>query len=388
LPVLADQNDAKRLTDAYNYPRLAARGLERTLISKVSRSRGASRLSGSKPAYDAILVVGFGGPEKREDVIPFLENVLRGRNVPRERMLDVARHYDRFDGKSPINDQMRDLIAALKAPLAAQRIRLPIYWGNRNWHPLLTDTLREMTEAGVRRAISYVASAYSSYSGCRQYLGDIEQARAAAGPGAPQVDKLRIFFNHPRFIAANAARLSAALDQTPPNARGSVHIAFTAHSIPLSQASGCQYESQLCETCRLTAEQSGFNGQQWQLVYQSRSGRPQDPWLGPDIDDHLRDVRERGTSEVIIMPIGFLSDHMEVLYDLDCEARRVCNEIGLSMVRAATVGTHPLFVQMIGELIEERVSGRAKRPAVGNFSAWPDACPAECCPRTLSGAGS
>ena len=277
---------------------------------------------------------------------------------------------------------MRDLIAAVRAQLATQGVRLPIYWGNRNWHPLLTDTLREMTEGGVRRAICYVASAYSSYSGCRQYLGDIDGARATAGPGAPQVDKLRVFFNHPHFIAANAARLSAALEQISPNARGSVHIAFTAHSIPLSQAGGCQYESQLRETCRLTAEQSGLNAQEWQLVYQSRSGRPQDPWLGPDIGDHLRDVRAGGTNEVIIMPIGFLSDHMEVLYDLDCEARRVCNEIGLSMVRAATVGTHPLFVQMIGELIEERVSGSSARAAVGNFPAWPDECPAECCPRT------
>jgi ferrochelatase len=282
---------------------------------------------------------------------------------------------------------MRDLIAALKPELAAQSIHLPIYWGNRNWHPLLADTVREMTAAGVRRAICYVASAYSSYSGCRQYLGDIEQARAAAGAGAPQVEKLRIFFNHPRFIAANAVRLSAALDQTPPNARGRVHIAFTAHSIPLSQASGCQYESQLRETCLLTAKAVGLIAQQWQLVYQSRSGRPQDPWLGPDICDHLRDVRAGGTSEVIIMPIGFLSDHMEVLYDLDCEAHRVCKEIGLSMVRAATVGTHPLFVQMIGEMIEERVSGRAARPAAGDFPAWPDTCPPECCPKKVDGAG-
>jgi ferrochelatase len=343
-------------------------------------------LSTSNPAYDAVLVVGFGGPEKREEIIPFLENVLRGRNVPRERMLEVARHYEHFDGKSPINDQMRDLIAALKAQLARQNIRLPIYWGNRNWHPLLTDTLRELTEAGVRRAICYVASAYSSYSGCRQYLGDIEQARAAAGPGAPQVDKLRIFFNHPRFIAANAARLASAMEQIRPSARGRVQIAFTAHSIPLSQASGCQYEPQLRETCRLTAQEVGLNAEQWQLVYQSRSGPPQDPWLGPDIGDHVRDVQARGTREVIIMPIGFLSDHMEVLYDLDCEARRVCDEIGVSMVRAATVGTHPLFVQMIGELIEERVSGRAARPAVGDFSAWPDTCPAECCPRQRGGA--
>jgi ferrochelatase len=337
-------------------------------------------LAVANSAYDAVLVVGFGGPEKREDVVPFLENVLRGRNIPRERVLEVARHYEHFDGKSPINDQMRALIAALKAQLVNQNIRLPIYWGNRNWHPLLTDTLREMTAAGARRAICYVASAYSSYSGCRQYLGNIDEARADAGPGAPQVDKLRVFFNHPRFIAANAARLSAALDQDSADARDKLHVAFTAHSIPLSQARGCQYEAQLRETCRLTVAQTRLNADQWQLVYQSRSGRPQDPWLGPDIADHLRNVHSRGARDVIIMPIGFLSDHIEVLYDLDCEARRVCNEIGLSMMRAATVGTHPLFVQMIVELIEERVLGTAARPAVGDFPAWPDACPDGCCP--------
>jgi ferrochelatase len=329
---------------------------------------------------DAVLIVGFGGPEKRDDVIPFLENVLRGRNVPRERMLEVAHHYEHFDGKSPINDQMRALIAALRPELAAHHIQLPIYWGNRNWHPLLADTLREMAAAGVRRAIAYVASAYSSYSGCRQYLGDIERARAAAGESAPRIDKLRVFYNHPLFIAANAARLMSALEQIESDRRDRAVVAFTAHSIPASQAATCRYEAQLREACGLTAAAAGVDPSRWQLVYQSRSGRPEDPWLDPDIGDHLRDLHSRGAAQVVVMPIGFLSDHLEVLYDLDCEARRVADELGLSMIRAATVGTHPLFVQMVRELIEERLSGSEPRAAVGDSPAWPDVCPEDCCP--------
>ena len=332
------------------------------------------------PSYDALLVVGFGGPEKMDDVIPFLENVLRGRNVPRERMLEVARHYEQFNGVSPINAQMCGLIAALKPELAAHQIALPIYWGNRNWHPLLTDTLRAMTASGVQRALAYVSSAYSLYSGCRQYLGDIDRARQAAGDLAPPVDKLRVFYNHPLFVAASAARLAAALEQVPSDRRDRMHVAFTAHSISVAQAETCQYETQLRETCRLTAGKIQLEPSRWQLVYQSRSGRPEDPWLGPDIGDHLRSVATRGVSTVVVMPIGFLSDHLEVLYDLDCEARQIGADLGLTMIRAATVGTHPLFVQMIRELIQERLSGGGSRAAVGEFAAWPDACPQDCCP--------
>jgi ferrochelatase len=237
-----------------------------------------------------------------------------------------------------------------------------------------------MKAAGVRRAIAYVASAYSSYSGCRQYLGDIERARQAAGDAAPRIDKLRVFYNHPLFIAANAARLTAALEQLPADRRSRAEVAFTAHSIPASQAANCQYETQLRETCGLTAAAAGVDPSRWHLVYQSRSGRPEDPWLGPDIGDHLRDLRSRAAAGVVVMPIGFLSDHLEVLYDLDCEARQVANELGLSMIRASTVGTHPLFVQMVRELIEERVSGSASRAAIGDFPAWPDVCPEDCCP--------
>lgn len=328
-------------------------------------------------------MVGFGGPENMADVIPFLENVLRGRNVPRERLLEVAGHYEHFDGKSPINDHFRELIAALKSELAAHHIDLPIYWGNRNWHPLLADTVREMTAAGVKRALAWVSSAYSSYSGCRQYLGDIDRARQAVGQTAPVIEKIRPFYNHPLFVAANAARLLSALAQVPGEKRAGVHVAFTAHSIPEAMSRTSDYEAQLRDTCRLTAEKAGVAPAQWQLVYQSRSGRPEDPWLGPDICDHLRAIRAQNAAQVIIMPIGFLSDHMEVLYDLDYEARNVCNELGLPMLRAGTVGTHPLFVQMVRELVAERLSGTTEREAIGAFPPWPDVCPLDCCPSRL-----
>jgi ferrochelatase len=295
-------------------------------------------------------------------------------------MLEVASHYEHFGGKSPINDQMRELISALRRELPAHGIDLPIYWGNRNWRPLLADTLREMTSAGVRRAIAYVASAYSSYSGCRQYLEDIERARRAAGLAAPEVDKLRVFFNHPLFIAATASRLSAALDDVPPDRRQGVAVAFTAHSIPQSMAVTCQYEPQLRDTCRLTAEAAGLAPSQWNLVYQSRSGRPEVSWLVPDIRDHLRELQAQDVRDVVVMPIGFLSDHIEVKYDLDYEARHVADELGMGMFRAATVGTHSLFVQLLRELIEERLTEGAQHQAIGAFPAWPDVCPADCCP--------
>lgn len=313
-------------------------------------------------------------------MIPFLENVLRGRNVPRERMLEVAEHYRHFGGKSPINGQVRELIARLGPELSKRGIQLPIYWGNRNWHPLLADTLRDMTAAGVRRAIAYVGSAYSSYSGCRQYLENIAQARHEAGGGAPQIDKVRVFFNHPLFVAASADRLTDALQQVPIDRRQRAAVAFTAHSIPLAMARGCQYESQLRETCRLTAERAGVPAPQWQLVFQSRSGRPTDPWLEPDIGAHLRQLKSQGITDVVVMPIGFLSDHLEVLYDLDYEARQIAESEGLNMARAETVGTHPPFVQMVADLMSERVTGDPRRPVLGQCAPWPDVCPPDCCP--------
>jgi ferrochelatase len=231
--------------------------------------------------HDAILIVGFGGPEGREDVIPFLENVLRGRNVPRERLLEVAEHYDHFDGISPINGQVRALIAALKPELKSQGVDLPVYWGNRNWTPMLADTMKQMAVDGVKHVLGVVLAAYSSYSSCRQYREDIQKAREAVGPDAPVVDKMRVFYNHPDFVEVNAERVREALGQFPEGSRGSVHVAFTAHSIPDSMAANCRYVEQLAETCRLVAEAAGVKPGNWSLVYQSRSGRPTDPWLGP-----------------------------------------------------------------------------------------------------------
>jgi len=334
-----------------------------------------------KSPYDAVLIVGFGGPEGREDVIPFLENVTRGRNVPRERLLKVAEHYYHFDGVSPINGQVRELIDALMPELRRHGINLPIYWGNRNWHPLLTDTVREMSAAGVRQVLAVVLAAYGSYSSCRQYREDIERAREEAGPDAPRIDKVRGFYNHPDFVRANSDRIREALAELAPVDRPLVHLAFTAHSIPRSMAENSSYEVQLRETCRLVAETLGLTESRWALVYQSRSGRPQDPWLEPDVLDHLRHLKSAGTNHVIIHPIGFLSDHLEVLYDLGEEARQCCDELGLVMIRSRTVGTHRAFVRMLRELISERLSWAPpeERRSLGDFGPGPDFCPADCC---------
>jgi protoporphyrin/coproporphyrin ferrochelatase len=329
--------------------------------------------------YDALLVVSFGGPDGPEDVLPFLESVLRGRNVPRERMLEVAAHYHHFGGRSPINEQNRALIAALEKELAAHGPKLPIYWGNRNWHPLLADTLRQMAADGVKRALAFVTSAYSSYSSCRQYRENIAAAQAEVGSSAPQVDKLRVFFNHPGFIEPMIERTRAALDLIPTERRGSALLLFTAHSIPIAMATSCRYEEQLREASRLVA--SGVGRASWQLVYQSRTGSPQQPWLEPDVGDYIERVQGSGVrvQDVVIVPIGFISDHMEVLYDLDTEVRQLCERVGINMVRAGTVGTHPRFVQMIRELVEERMSDEPQRRAVGVMGASHDVCPEDCC---------
>ncbi len=333
--------------------------------------------------YDAILIVSFGGPEKRDDVMPFLENVLRGKPVPRERMLEVAEHYYHFDGISPINGQVREFIAALRPELDRVGINLPIYWGNRNWHPLLPDTLRQMAQDGVRQALAFFTSAYSSYSGCRQYRENILQAREAVGPEAPAVDKLRVFYNHPDFIGANVERIRAAFEQLPESSRSVARVAFTAHSIPLSMADNCDYAAQLNETCRLIAWELDLPHERWSLVYQSRSGRPGDPWLEPDIVDHIRSLHERATKGLVIAPVGFLSDHLEVLFDLDVEAQSACAELGISLARAATVGNHPRFVRMVRELIQERLWLAVERRAIGAFGPSHDVCPQDCCLYTI-----
>jgi ferrochelatase len=329
--------------------------------------------------YDAILIVSFGGPESREDVIPFLENVLRGRNVPRERLLAVAEHYYHFDGKSPINQQTRDLIASVKNELAEHGPNLPVYWGNRNWHPLLPETLRQMQQDGIRRALAFVTSAYSSYSGCRQYREDIARAQHEVGTSAPEVDKLRAFFNHPGFIDATEDRLREALAELRAGTAGNVQLVYIAHSIPVSMANSCDYVKQLEEVRKLLSARLGLANDS--LVYQSRSGAPGQPWLEPDILDYLREVKGRNlASAVVLAPISFISDHMEVLYDLDIEARHLCEELRLPMARAKTVGVHPTFVGMIRELILERMTPGSERRALGSLGPRQDVCAEDCCP--------
>ena len=330
--------------------------------------------------YDALLLVSFGGPEGMADVAPFLDHVLRGRSVPPERKREVAHHYERFAGVSPINAQNRALLDALREELGAHGLRLPLYWGNRNWHPFLADALRAMMGDGVTRAVAFVTSAYSSYSGCRQYLEDIARAQAEVGPGAPVVDKLRVFHDHPGFVEANADRVRAALATLPPARRRAARLAFTAHSIPAAMAAGADYVSQLRETCALVA--ATVRHESWALVYQSRSGSPQQPWLEPDILDHLDALAAEGVADVVVAPVGFVSDHMEVVYDLDTEARERAAALGLGFVRAGTAGTHPAFVRMIRELVEERVAGGERR-ALGARGPRADTCAVDCC---LSGA--
>ena len=287
--------------------------------------------------YDALLIVSFGGPEQREDVIPFLENVLRGRNVPHERMIAVAEHYYHFGGRSPINDQNRALIAQLKPA-----IKLPIYWGNRNWHPMLADTVRQMREDGIKRAVAFVTSAFGSYSGCRQYIENIQRARAEVGEGAPEIVKIPPFSTHRKFLSAMIDRVRTALSDLPHG-----RLIFTAHSVPTAMADSSPYVAELNAACAAVTTAVGRS--EWKLVYQSRSGPPTQPWLEPDIGDYLREIR----SDAVIVPIGFLSDHMEVLYDLDTEARAICDQHGVKMVRAGTAGTHPAIIEMIAELVEQ-----------------------------------
>jgi ferrochelatase len=335
-------------------------------------------------AYDALLLLSFGGPEGPDDVLPFLENVTRGRGVPPERLAEVAEHYQHFGGVSPINDQNRALLAAIRDEFAGRGVDLPVYWGNRNWHPFLADTLRQMRADGVRRALGFATSAYSSYSGCRQYHEDIERARAEVGEGAPEVDKLRHYFNHPGFVEPHADAVRAALASLPGPRRASARLVFTAHSIPVTMDSasgpeGGLYSAQLRESARLVAE-AAAPGLDRDLVWQSRSGPPRVPWLEPDVNDHLADLAARGVTDVVVSPVGFVSDHLEVIWDLDNEARETAARLGLGFARAATPGTDPRFVSMVRELVAERTDPACPRLALGPLPASHDRCPVGCCP--------
>jgi len=342
------------------------------------------------PDYDALVVVSFGGPEGLADVMPFLRNVTAGRGVPDSRLERVAEHYYRFGGVSPINQQCRDLILAVQKDFEAAGIDLPVYWGNRNWRPYLADTLRSMAADGVGRALAFVTSAYSSYSSCRQYLEDIERARAEVGAGAPVVDKIWPYYDHPAFAECFTAAATAALDSLPASVRDQADLVFTAHSIPVSMAersgppgrfaagraavpqtqstAGGAYPAQLAGVAGRVA--AALGGRPWRLAYSSRSGPPAQPWLEPDVSDCLTELAEAGSPGVVVVPIGFVSDHMEVRFDLDIEAAETAARLGLPFARAATPGTSPRFVAMITDLVRQWQAG----PPDGGGFCTPGCC--------------
>jgi protoporphyrin/coproporphyrin ferrochelatase len=344
-------------------------------------------------SYDALLLLSFGGPEGPDDVMPFLENVVRGRGVPRERLLGVAEHYRHFGGVSPINDQNRALIAAIRADFADHGLDLPVYWGNRNWHPYVEDTVTTMAKDGVRQALVLATSAYSSFSGCRQYQDDMARAFEAAGPDAPELRKIRHFFDHPGFVEPQADAVRAAVAAISAERRATTRLVFTAHSIPTSMArqSGPAalvaeltpeqglYVAELREASRLVAE-LGAPDIGWDLVWQSRSGPPSVPWLEPDVNDHLAGLAGTGVTDVVVVPVGFVSDHVEVVWDLDNEARETAERLGLGFTRTPSPGTDPRFVAMVRELVVERLDPAVTKRALSPLGPSHDTCPFGCCP--------
>lgn len=322
---------------------------------------------------DAILFVSFGGPNEPADVMPFLENVTRGRGIPRERLEVVAEHYYHFGGKSPINEQNLSMIDGLTRLLASQGPDIPVYFGNRNWHPFLNDTFAQMKTDGVTRVFAFVTSAFSCYSGCRQYRENLQAAQEATGTQSMEIHKLRVFFNHPGFIDPLVDWVKEAMQDSP-----SSRLVFTAHSIPMWMANGSKYVAQLKEASKLVAARAGIAD--YDLVYQSRSGAPNMPWLEPDILDHMRDLHSRGIDDILLCPIGFISDHMEVLYDLDEEARLLAQELGMKLRRTQTSSHDPRFAAMIRELVLERRGDQLTRIALGEMGPSHDVCPVDCCP--------
>jgi ferrochelatase len=335
--------------------------------------------------YDAVLLVSFGGPEGPDEVMPFLRNVVRGRDVPDERLAAVAEHYLHFGGVSPINAQCRELLGAVRVQLDAAGVQLPLYWGNRNWDPYLRDTLERMRVDGVRRTVAFVTSPFGSYSSCRQYLDDIERARTEVGAGAPTVDKIRHYHDHPGYIEPHADGVRAGLAELADVEN--LRVVFTAHSIPStmeqqSGPTGGRYLAQLRETAALVAE-NVRPGLTWDLVWQSRSGPPHVSWLEPDINDHLAALAHAGVQGVVVSPIGFVSDHLEVAWDLDYEAAATAARLGLRFARAATPGSDPRFVAMVRDLILERLDPTRTRERLGAVPVW-DQCPVGCCPGVVS----
>lgn len=336
-------------------------------------------------AYDAFLLVGFGAPERPEDVIPFLERVLAGRQLSAQRLEELAEPYYLFGGQSPLNAQYRALLAALIEELHTHRLPLAVYWGNRHAPPFLQEAIEQMAEDGCRRALAFVPSAFGSYPGCRQYQQAIQNARAAVGPCAPEIHKLRLFFNHPGFIEAVADRVQTTLGQLGPVGAEEVRLIFTAHSLPVGMAKTSPYVEQLQEACRLVAERVGW--EQWELMYQSRSGPTSEAWLQPELPGCLEQLRRHhpGLQHLVFVPIGFLSDHMEVIYDLDVEVAGVCQELGFQYYRTGTVGVHPRFVGMIRELILERLDPQRSRLFLGRLGPSPDECRPDCCLPLVAG---
>ena len=348
----------------------------------VRNNGGVEPSSAPAPAgrREALLVLGFGGPEGHDDVMPFLLNVTRGRGIPPERLEAVAEHYHHFGGVSPINDQNKALVAALEGELAAAGIDMPVYWGNRNWAPYVEDAWRQMADDGVQHAYVLATSAYASFSGCRQYHEDVARARVAlqsdaSAPAGPTAEKLPHYFDAPGFVQANADALAAAIASLPAELRDGARLVATAHSIPNAMAAvagpqGGAYEAELRAAAQAVVD-AAAPGRSFDLVWQSRSGPPSVPWLEPDVNDHLKALAEAGEKAVVVFPVGFISDHLEVIWDLDNEAEETAGELGLAFARAATAGTHPAFVTSLRELLAERRAGG--EPRLGTN------CPASCC---------
>ena len=326
--------------------------------------------------FDSLLLLSFGGPESSDDVMPFLRNVTAGRGVPDERLAVVAEQYELFGGKSPINDLNQELLRALDEELGSRGHEIATFWGNRNWHPFVADTINNLKSLGHTSTVCLVTSAFSSYSGCRQYHEDLDRARSEV-PGAPTVERVRVFWDHPDFLGAAAELLAERRDAA--GLSSETPVLHSAHSLPLSMAANCDYQQQLNEAASIVNELAGMRGP-CEVVFQSRSGPPSVPWLTPDIDQRIHELADQGTDELLVHPLGFVADHMEVLFDLDTQSAAAAKEAGVKMVRTPTVGTHPRFVSMLVDLVEEAAGLRADRPSLSESGPRPDNCNSQCCP--------
>lgn len=326
--------------------------------------------------FDSLLLLSFGGPENSDDVMPFLRNVTAGRGVPDERLAVVAEQYELFGGKSPINELNQQLLCALNEELANRGHEMATFWGNRNWHPFVTDTIADLKSLGHTSTVCLVTSAFSSYSGCRQYHEDLDRARNEV-PGAPNIERVRVYWDHPDFLGTAAELLAESRDAA--GLSSETPVLHSAHSLPLSMAANCDYQQQLNEAAAIVNELAGMRGP-YEVVFQSRSGPPSVPWLTPDIDQRIHELAEQGTQELLVHPLGFVADHMEVLFDLDTQSAAAAKEAGVKMVRTPTVGTHPRFVSMLVDLVEEAAGLRADRPSLSKSGPRPDKCNSQCCP--------